>query len=98
MNYIEQIKKTHANFDFRNNLLYYLIGLSGEVGELQELFKKIMFREPLRDYYDDESQHKIKLEMGDVYCYLILLIDEMGFNLDEIQELNLQKLKSRGLL
>ena len=95
MNYIEEIKKTHAELSGRERVLYYLIGLSGEVGELHELYKRLLFR---NNQVTAEARYSIKLEIGDIYCYLMLLIDQMGFNLDEIQELNLQKLKSRGLL
>lgn len=91
-NYIDKIKETHLSFTTKDQILYYLIGLSGEVGELQELFKKRIFRGDLI------SDKDIKLEIGDILCYLMLLIDILDFDLNEIQELNIKKLKDRGLI
>lgn len=65
------------------------MGLSGEVGELVDIFKKHIFHEkPL----DDE--HAIK-ELGDVLWYIALLCDAMGWDLETVMEINVRKLEER---
>lgn len=65
------------------------MGLSGEVGELVDIFKKHIFHEkPL----DDE--HAVK-ELGDVLWYIALLCDAMGWDLETVMEINVRKLEER---
>lgn len=65
------------------------LGLSGEVGELNDMFKKWVFHEKQLD-----TEH-LKREIGDIYWYLALICDSFEFNLDEIMQINIDKLKAR---
>jgi NTP pyrophosphatase (non-canonical NTP hydrolase) len=66
-----------------------LMGLSGEAGELTDLFKKWIFHNaPL----DEEHAKK---EVGDVFWYTALICDAMGWSMDEIMQMNIDKLKAR---
>lgn len=65
------------------------LGLSGEVGELNDMLKKWIFHEKQLDV-----EH-LKREIGDIYWYLALMCDSFGFNLDEIMQINVDKLKVR---
>lgn len=65
------------------------LGLSGEVGELNDMLKKWVFHEKQLD-----TEH-LKREIGDIYWYLALICDSFEFNLDEIMEINIDKLKVR---
>lgn len=65
------------------------LGLSGEVGELNDMLKKWIFHEKQLDV-----EH-LKREIGDIYWYLALICDSFEFNLDEIMQINVDKLKAR---
>ena len=66
-----------------------LLGLSGEAGELSDLFKKWIFHNaPLNEGH-------AKKELGDVMWYVGLICRSMGWSLDEIMEMNIDKLKAR---
>jgi len=72
---------------------YYMIGLSGEIGESCNEFKKV-----LRDDYgimSESSRAKILLELGDSLWYIARLADHLGSSLDEIALDNLIKLQMR---
>lgn len=65
------------------------LGLSGEVGELNDVLKKWIFHEKQMDI-----EH-LKREISDVCWYLALMCDSFSFNLDEIMQINIDKLKTR---
>lgn len=65
------------------------LGLSGEVGELNDMLKKWVFHEKQLDV-----EH-LKREISDVCWYLALMCDSFNFNLDEIMQINIDKLKVR---
>lgn len=70
-------------------LLNGCLGLSGEAGELNDLVKKWIFhKKPL------DREH-MKKEIGDVCWYIADICHSMGFNLDEIFQMNIDKLKAR---
>lgn len=76
-------------------LLYALMGLAGEAGELSNDAKKVI-REDDEDYLESLPD-----ELGDVLWYLARVADEMDVSLDKIAEENLSKLydrKERGTL
>lgn len=65
------------------------LGLSGEVGEFNDMVKKWIFHEkPL----DEEHAKK---EMGDVLWYVAMMCESFGWDLDEIMQMNVDKLKAR---
>ena len=65
------------------------LGLSGEVGELNDMLKKWIFHEKQLDI--DHA----KKEAGDICWYLAMLCESFGWNLDEIMQINIDKLKAR---
>ena len=70
-------------------LMEGLLGLSGETGELLDLFKKWIFQEhPL------DIEHA-KKELGDVFWYAAMICRSMGWNMDEIMQMNVEKLAER---
>lgn len=80
-------------------IVYNLLGLSNEVGEVLGKYKKVM-----RDnggLLTDEKRREILAECGDVQWYLSNLVGELGGGLEDIAEDNLEKLasrKARGVL
>ena len=70
-------------------LLMGLLGLAGESGELTDLFKKWIFHGKLLD------REHAKKELGDVLWYVAEIAYSMGWSLDEIMQMNIDKLKAR---
>ncbi|HXR49634.1 MAG TPA: nucleoside triphosphate pyrophosphohydrolase family protein [Verrucomicrobiae bacterium] len=75
------------------DLLHWVLGITGEAGEVAEKLKKIV-----RDKHgklDDEDKQEIAKEIGDVLWYLAVCAHDLGFSFDEIAAKNIAKLKSR---
>lgn len=82
----------HTNNEFKD-LLHWVLGITGESGEIAEKMKKI-----IRDKNSKVSKaDKIELakEIGDVLWYLAVFSDQLGVSFDEVAKENLAKLKSR---
>ena len=81
--------KTTAIYPQEYRFSYLLLGLSSEVGEVADKFKKhLRDGKPL----DNEA---VKKELGDVLWYLARLSDELGISLEDVAKTNLDKLRSR---
>lgn len=65
------------------------MGLSGEVGELNDMIKKWIFHKT-----DMDITHA-KKELGDIMWYIACMAESFGWSLDEIMQLNIDKLKAR---
>lgn len=65
------------------------LGLSGEVGELNDMIKKAVFHK-----HTINNDH-VKKEIGDILWYVALMCDSFGFAMDEIMQMNIDKLKAR---
>lgn len=79
--------------DAGSNPIYPTLGLGGEAGEVADKVKKV-----LRDQggvFSAEVVASLKLELGDVLWYVAQLATELGLDLDQIAEANLEKLASR---
>ena len=74
------------------DLMNGLLGLSGETGELIDLFKKMIFHGAP---WDEEHEEHAKRELGDVLWYIALICHSMNWDMDEIMEKNIEKLKER---
>lgn len=71
----------------------YVLGLAGEAGEVVEKWKKLIaYRDGIitQDDVDD-----YKKELGDIMWYIALFADSLGLTLEDIAQLNLDKLASR---
>ena len=73
-------------------LLTAAVGMSAEAGEFTEVVKKIVFqgKEPT-----EENLFHLKRELGDVMWYVAQACMGLGVSLDEIIEMNVEKLKAR---
>ena len=65
------------------------LGLSGEVGEFNDMIKKWVFHEKELD-----MEHA-KKEAGDILWYVVMLCESFGWNMEEIMQMNVDKLKAR---
>lgn len=79
-------------------MLEKVFGLVGEAGEVAEKFKKL-----LRDKNGeatDEDKKELAKELGDILWYINSVGIYLGFSLEEIAQINLDKVlsrKSRGV-
>lgn len=64
-------------------------GLSGEVGEFNDMLKKWVFHEKELDVVH------AKKELGDIMWYVAMMCHSFGWELDEILQMNVDKLKAR---
>ena len=72
-----------------NLLLNGAMGLNGEAGEVIDLLKKHIFQG-----HDLDKEHIAK-ELGDCLWYIAIAAKGAGYTLDEIAEMNKEKLRSR---
>jgi NTP pyrophosphatase (non-canonical NTP hydrolase) len=70
-------------------LAYCALGLTGEAGEYSEKVKKL-----IRDGHIDKRL--AAKELGDVLWYLTRSANELGYSLENIAEINLEKLHDRN--
>lgn len=70
-------------------LINGLMGLNGEAGEAIDILKKHLFQG-----HELESEHLAK-ELGDVAWYLAVTADALGYTLEEILQMNVEKLRAR---
>ena len=65
------------------------LGLSGEVGEFNDMIKKWVFHDNNLDY-----DHARK-EIGDILWYIALICHSFGWDMNKIMQMNINKLKAR---
>ena len=73
-------------------LLTASVGMCAEAGEFTEVVKKIVFqgKEP-----SEENLFHLKRELGDIMWYVAQACMGLGVSLDEVIEMNVDKLKAR---
>lgn len=74
---------------FVERLVNGLMGLNGEAGEAIDLLKKYLYQG-----HDLDKAHLAK-ELGDVAWYIAVSADALGYTLEEILEMNVEKLRKR---
>ena len=73
-------------------LLTAAVGMSAESGEFTEVVKKMIFQgKPV----NEENIFHMKRELGDIMWYVAQACMALGTSIDEIIEMNVDKLKSR---
>lgn len=78
------------DFDYdMGGVIMASLGLSGEVGELNDMIKKWIFHKS-----DMDITHA-KKELGDIMWYVACMAKSFGWSLEEIMQLNIDKLKER---
>jgi Predicted pyrophosphatase len=70
-------------------VVWNALGLAGEAGEVAELVKKGVFHRHSID------RTKLEKEIGDVLWYAAALCTNLGLDLGEIMQANIEKLKVR---
>ena len=98
-----QPSKDHEAFIYRlqeiegqgfhsERLLTAAVGMSAEAGEFTEVVKKIIFQgKPV----NEENIFHLKRELGDIMWYVAQACMGLDISLDEIMEMNVEKLVAR---
>ena len=85
----EALRTVPEGISCRSLLLMGVMGLAGESGEAVDLVKKYVFHE-----HDLDQKHLAK-ELGDVAWYLAVTAATIGYDLEEILRMNVDKLRKR---
>ena len=90
---IDFFKQAKAGRDIENydlgGILNACLGLSGEVGEFNDMIKKWIFHEKELDV------DHLEKECGDILWYIALMCNSFGWNMDEVMQMNIDKLQAR---
>jgi NTP pyrophosphatase (non-canonical NTP hydrolase) len=79
-----------SRFTDRNiRLLHAAMGAATEAGELVDQMKKALF------YGKPVDMTNLKEELGDVFWYLAIMLDELGIDPQEVMDTNIAKLRAR---
>ena len=90
--YQTEALRTAAGMNHPNNdeiLLNGVMGLTGESGECVDMMKKHLFQG-----HELDKEHMVK-ELGDVAWYIALSAYAMGYDLETILQMNVDKLRKR---
>jgi len=87
---------------YKGSLLYPTLGLTGEAGEVAEKVKKLyrddeinFMREDMTEELTPDQANDLALELGDVLFYIAAIAGDIGYSLEEIADMNIDKLAQR---
>ena len=75
-----------------SRLLTASVGLSGEVGEFNDIVKKILFQ---GKEIDEDTKKHLKSELSDICWYMVQAIKALDSSWEEIFDINIDKLSER---
>ena len=81
-----------AVYPIEGKIIYPILGLAGEAGEVADKYKKIVRGDKT---LDSKTRDALVGEVGDVLWYIAVLSADLGFTLEEVAQINVQKLSSR---
>ena len=94
----DTVKET-AQYDESNSVVYPALGLAGETGEAVDIIKKSIRYAKKGDPFslntNKDRTNDMKLELGDVMWYWCNLCKDLGFDPEEIMQMNYDKLHKR---
>ena len=87
--YLKASERTLIDKGHDMNLLHAAMGISTESGELMDAFKRKLF------YGKELDVVNVKEEIGDVMWYIAILLRELDLDLEDVLQVNIDKLKAR---
>lgn len=101
---LDEYQSQATDFAFYNmTLMYPVLGLNGEAGEVAEKLKKLIrdndldfTQDDITEQMDHREKQALAYEMGDVLWYLANAANDIGYSLEEIAYMNLDKLDDRS--
>ncbi|MCS7317868.1 MAG: pyrophosphatase [Candidatus Dojkabacteria bacterium] len=88
---LSNLQKENKNINF-SSLIGSCLGLIGEAGETTEIVKKIIMQ---GKNINEETLEKLKKEIGDITFYYFMLLNSLNFDIKDIIQTNMEKLKNR---
>lgn len=89
----KQLVKKTGVYPETLRVIYPTLGLAGETGEVCEKIKKV-YRDR-NGVFDKETIENIKLELGDVLWYVGAICRDLGIDIIDVYQKNIDKLESR---
>ncbi|GAA0178512.1 nucleoside triphosphate pyrophosphohydrolase family protein [Clostridium sediminicola] len=88
--YQEEMKRTAGDMsNLKECLSLGAMGISGEAGEVTDYIKKVVY------HSHEMSKENLVKELGDVLWYITYLAETVGYKLEDIAEINKNKLRKR---
>jgi len=88
--YSKSVENNRAKLNNQfEDIIHMILGLITELGELADVYKKCMA------YGRDIDNVNVKEELGDIMWYFIGLCNILGFDFQDILEINMKKLQIR---
>lgn len=94
LNEYQDWAESTAIFNSAFDVIYPALKLAGEAGEVAEKVGKVL-RDQGNTDLDVYTEAAIALELGDVLWYVAILANRIGYSLEEIAQLNIDKLSDR---
>lgn len=101
LNEYQKLALQTANYPDGYKIVYPALGMNGEAGEVADKIKKVI-RDTivLKDcngsiVLPKDKSVEIDKEIGDVLWYCATLSNDLGYSLEEIANMNVEKLQSR---
>jgi len=93
LNEYQQHALETAIYPENRRIIYPTLGLTGEAGEVADKVKKVI--RDGHEEFSDEKKLEIVKEIGEVLWYCATLSRDLGYDLDEVAQMNVDKLRSR---
>lgn len=93
INEYQKAALTTAVYPEDKSIIYPALGMCGEAGEVADKVKKVI-RDNNQNFTNDRKR-EIAKEIGDVLWYCATLSHDLGFSLEEVAQMNIDKLASR---
>lgn len=93
INEYQKAALTTAVYPEDKRIIYPALGMCGEAGEVADKVKKV-----IRDnnqHFTDDKKLEIAKEVGDVLWYCATMAHDIGFTLEKVAQMNIDKLASR---
>lgn len=99
LNDYQQKAVTTAIYKNEAKIIYPILGLAGEAGEVANKYKKVI--RDNNNFLTKGVSECLSKELGDCLWYIANIANDLGFTLEEIASNNLEKLfgrKERGTI
>ena len=96
MNFTEYQNKAKetSRYPETYRVIYPAMGVSGEAGEIANKVQKLMRDKNM--ILEDEDRRSLALELGDVLWFISALAGDLGYDMETIAKMNIQKLADRN--
>lgn len=88
-NQYQEFVKSMKVYPEKHAIVYPALGIAGEGGEIAEKVKKWLRGDRELD------KTEVAKELGDVCWYIASMADDLGFTLEQVIQMNVEKLTSR---